>query len=57
MVKRSMYPAQSLEAQRYHEQVTNDDDSLYYELERPQNIYEPIPGELEVTEKVLILSF
>jgi len=52
-----MYPAQSLEAQRYHEQVTNDDDSLYYELERPQNIYEPIPGELEVTEKVLILSF
>ncbi|XP_065910515.1 uncharacterized protein [Dysidea avara] len=45
MVRRSMYPAQSLEAQRYYEQVTNDDGLSYYELERPENIYEQIPGE------------
>ena len=52
MVKRSMYPVQSLEAQKFYEQLTKDNRSSPYELERPQAIYENIPGEKKVMKQI-----
>jgi len=57
MIKKSMYPAQSLEAQRYYEQVRHDnDDSSYYELVKPENVYEKIPAERGRNEKIPITT-
>jgi len=50
MIKKSLYPAQNqkeLNAQRqFYEEVQKDDGSSHlYDLERPEAIYESIPGE------------
>ena len=51
MVKKSMFPAQTEKElknqQQFYEEVRKDDgDSHLYDLERPEAIYEPIPGAL-----------
>jgi len=50
MIKKSLYPAQNqMELkvqQQFYEEVQKDDGSSHlYDLERPEAIYEPIPGE------------
>ena len=49
MVKKSMFPAQTEKSlklqQEFYEEVRRDDGSSHlYDLERPEAIYEPIPG-------------
>jgi len=53
LIKTNMYPAQNQKAvrvqQQFYEEVKKDDKSAnYYELECPEAIYEPIPGEIDV---------
>jgi len=56
MIKKSLYPAQSQSVlkvqQQFYEEVKKDDGSSHlYDLERPEAIYEPIPGENYAAEK------
>lgn len=51
MVKKSMFPAQNEKElrvqQQFYEEVQRDDGGSHlYDLERPEAIYEPIPGEM-----------
>lgn len=50
MIKKSMFPAQNEKElqvqQQFYEEVKKDDgESHFYDLERPEAIYEPIPGD------------
>ncbi|XP_065910157.1 uncharacterized protein [Dysidea avara] len=58
IVKTSIYPAQSQKSlkiqQQFYEEVQKDDGSShFYDLERPEAIYEPIPGEIDVAQPLL----
>ena len=58
MVKKSMFPAQNEREmkvqQQFYEEIKRDDgNSHLYDLERPEAIYEPIPGDAAFDKKEL----
>ena len=55
LIKKNIYPAQNQKAlrvqQQFFEEVKKDgENARYYDLEHPEAIYEPIPGEIDAAK-------